>query len=145
MILPFDRPLQPEGGIVVLFGNIAPDGAIVKQTAASPELLDHTGRAVVFEDHDDLARRLDDPDLDVGPDDVIVLKNGGPKGAPGMPEWGSIPLPRKVLAQGVRDMVRVSDSRMSGTAFGTTVLHVSPEVAVGGPLAAVRERRPDPS
>ena len=138
VIMPFDAPLEPEGGIVVLFGNIAPNGAVLKQTAASPDLLSHEGRAVVFEDHDDLARRLDDPDLDVDPGDVIVLKNGGPKGAPGMPEWGSIPLPRKVLAQGVRDMVRISDSRMSGTAFGTAVLHVSPEVAVGGPLFAVR-------
>ena len=138
VIYPIERPMQPEGGIVVLFGNIAPNGAIVKQTAASPDLLSHTGRAVVFEDHDDLTRRLDDPNLDVGPDDVIVLKNGGPKGAPGMPEWGSIPLPRKVLAQGVRDMVRISDSRMSGTAFGTAVLHISPEAAVGGPFAAVR-------
>jgi L-arabonate dehydrase len=138
VILPIDRPLQPEGGIAVLFGNIAPQGAIVKQTAASPQLLSHVGRAVVFENHDDLTQRLDDPNLDVGPDDVIVLKNGGPRGAPGMPEWGSIPLPRKVLAQGVRDMVRISDSRMSGTAFGTAVLHVSPEAAVGGPLAAVR-------
>ena len=138
VIFPIDHPMQSEGGIVVLFGNIAPNGAIVKQTAASPDLLSHTGRAVVFEDHDDLTRRLDDPDLDVGPDDVIVLKNGGPKGAPGMPEWGSIPLPRKVLAKGVRDMVRISDSRMSGTAFGTAVLHISPEAAVGGPLAAVQ-------
>jgi L-arabonate dehydrase len=138
VITPLDKPIQPEGGIVVLFGNIAPNGAIVKQTAASPDLLSHVGRAVVFEDHDDLTRRLDDPDLDVGPDDVIVLKNGGPRGAPGMPEWGSIPLPRKVLAQGVRDMVRISDSRMSGTAYGTAVLHISPEAAVGGPLAAVR-------
>jgi dihydroxyacid dehydratase/phosphogluconate dehydratase len=138
VIAPLEKPIQPEGGIVVLFGNIAPDGAILKQTAASPNLLSHTGRAVVFEDHDDLTKRLDDPDLDVEPDDVIVLKNGGPKGAPGMPEWGSIPLPRKVLAQGVRDMVRVSDSRMSGTAYGTAVLHISPEAAVGGPLAAVQ-------
>jgi dihydroxyacid dehydratase/phosphogluconate dehydratase len=138
VIASLDRPIQPEGGIVVLFGNIAPHGAVLKQTAASPQLLSHVGRAVVFDDHDDLAQRLDDPNLDVGPEDVMVLKNGGPIGAPGMPEWGSIPLPRKVLAQGVRDMVRISDSRMSGTAFGTAVLHVSPEAAVGGPFAVVQ-------
>ncbi len=138
VIASLERPLQTEGGIAVLFGNLAPNGAILKQSAASGELLTHTGRAVVFEDHDDLAVRLDDPALDVRPEDVLVLKNGGPRGAPGMPEWGSIPLPRKVLAHGVRDMVRISDSRMSGTAFGTAVLHISPEAAVGGPLAAVR-------
>jgi len=138
VIASFDQPLQPEGGLVVLYGNLAPEGAILKQSAATRELLTHVGRAVVFEDHDDLAARLDDPGLDVEADDVIVLKNGGPRGAPGMPEWGSIPLPRKLLQQGVRDMVRISDSRMSGTAFGTAVLHLSPEAAVGGPLAAVR-------
>jgi L-arabonate dehydrase len=138
VIRSIDTALAPEGGIVVLQGNLAPNGAILKQTAASADLLVHEGRAVVFEDHDDLAARLDDPDLDVGPDDVIVLKYGGPRGAPGMPEWGSIPLPRKVLATGARDMVRISDSRMSGTAFGTAVLHISPEAAVGGPLAIVR-------
>jgi dihydroxyacid dehydratase/phosphogluconate dehydratase len=138
VIASLDAPFHQEGGLAVLFGNIAPEGAILKQSAADPGLLTHVGRAVVFEDHDDLAARLDDPSLDVGPDDVIVLKNAGPRGAPGMPEWGSIPLPRKVLEQGVRDMIRISDSRMSGTAFGTAVLHISPEAAIGGPLALVR-------
>ena len=138
VIAPLNKPLQSEGGLAVVFGNLAPSGAVLKQSAASPELLTHTGRAVVFEDHTDLTERLDDPMLDVGPDDVLVLKNGGPRGAPGMPEWGCIPLPRKLLERGTRDMVRISDSRMSGTAFGTAVLHVSPEAAVGGPLAVVR-------
>lgn len=138
VIRPLEEPIQSEGGIVVLFGNLAPDGAIIKQTAASPELLVHYGRAVVFESHADLAERLDDPALDVEPDDILVLKNSGPRGAPGMPEWGSIPLPKKILQMGARDMVRISDSRMSGTAFGTAVLHIAPEAAVGGPLAAVR-------
>src|SRR4029450_2449930 len=112
--------------------------ALIKPTAASPELLTHQGRAVVFEDHDDLLRRIDDPDLDVQPDDVLVMRNGGAIGAPGMPEWGFLPLPRKLLQQGIRDMVRISDARMSGTAFGTVVVHATPESAAGGPLAAVR-------
>ena len=138
VIRPFNQPIAAEGGIAVLYGNLAPNGAILKQTAASTDLLVHKGRAIVFENHDDLAQRLDDPGLDIEPEDVLVLKNSGPRGAPGMPEWGSIPLPKKVLMKGARDMVRISDSRMSGTAFGTAVLHVSPEAAVGGPLAAVR-------
>ena len=122
----------------MLNGSLAPDGAIIKPTAASPELLRHRGRAVVFEDHDDMDRRIDDPDLDVRPDDVLVMRNAGPLGGPGMPEWGFLPLPKKLLQQGVRDMVRISDARMSGTAFGTVVVHATPESAAGGPLAAVR-------
>src|SRR5262249_36531552 len=110
-----------------------------KPTAASPQLLTHRGRAVVFEDHDDLLRRIDDPSLDVHPDNVLVLRNAGPLGGPGMPEWGFLPLPRKLLQQGVRDVVRLSDARMRGTAFGTVVVHVAPEAAAGGPLAAVRD------
>lgn len=133
-----ERPVSTTGGIAVLRGNLAPNGAILKQSAASPRLLEHTGRAVVFENSKDLAERIDADDLDVQPDDVIVLKNIGPVGAPGMPEAGYIPIPRKLARQGVKDMVRISDGRMSGTAFGTIVLHVSPESAIGGPLAAVR-------
>ena len=138
LIRSLDEPLNAEGGLAVLNGSLAPDGAIIKPTAASPELLRHRGRAVVFEDHDDMDRRIDDPDLDVHPDDVLVMRNAGPLGGPGMPEWGFLPLPRKLLQQGVRDMVRISDARMSGTAFGTVVVHATPESAAGGPLAAVR-------
>jgi L-arabonate dehydrase len=138
LIRSLESPLHTEGGLAVLHGSLAPDGALIKPTAASPELLTHRGRAVVFEDHDDLLRRIDAPDLDVRPDDVLVMRNAGPIGAPGMPEWGFLPLPKKLLRQGVRDMVRLSDARMSGTAFGTVVVHVTPESAAGGPLAAVR-------
>lgn len=138
LIRSLDEPLDAEGGLAVLNGSLAPDGSIIKPTAASPELLRHRGRAVVFEDHDDMDRRIDDPDLDVRPDDVLVMRNAGPLGGPGMPEWGFLPLPKKLLQQGVRDMVRISDARMSGTAFGTVVVHATPESAAGGPLAAVR-------
>jgi dihydroxy-acid dehydratase len=137
LILPLDTPLNPEGGLAVLYGSLAPEGALIKPTAASANLLTHRGRAVVFEDHEDLLKRIDAPELDVHPDDVLVMRNGGPLGAPGMPEWGFLPLPKKLLRQGVRDMVRLSDARMSGTAFGTVVVHVTPESAAGGPLAAV--------
>jgi len=137
VIRSIDDALDPEGGLAVLYGNLAPTGAIIKPTAASPELMVHTGRAVVFNDHDDLFARIDDPDLDVTPNDVLVMKNGGPIGASGMPEWGFLPIPKKILATGVRDMVRISDARMSGTAFGTVVVHASPESANGGPLSAV--------
>ncbi len=133
------QPLSSEGGIAVVRGNLAPNGAVVKQTAASKHLLSHRGQAVVFSSLADLAARVDDPDLQVTPDSVLVLQNAGPKGAPGMPEAGFLPIPRKLLAQGVRDMVRISDARMSGTAFGTVVLHVVPEAAVGGPLGLVRD------
>ncbi|HEV2380962.1 MAG TPA: IlvD/Edd family dehydratase [Terriglobia bacterium] len=131
-------PLQPEGGTVVLKGNLAPHGAVLKQTAASAHLLRHKGRAVVFESYQDLWARVDDPALDVDENSVLVMKNGGPKGGPGMPEWGDMPLPKKLLEAGVKDMVRLSDARMSGTAYGTVALHVSPESAVGGPLAIVQ-------
>lgn len=133
-----DNALDPEGGLAVLKGNLAPTGAIIKPTAASSELMVHKGKAVVFEDHDDLAARIDDPDLEVSPEDILVMKNSGPVGAPGIPEWGFLPIPKKILATGVRDMVRLSDARMSGTAFGTVVVHVTPESANGGPLSAVR-------
>jgi dihydroxy-acid dehydratase len=133
-----ENPVFGNGGIAVLRGNLAPDGAIIKQAAATARLMTHTGRAVVFESLEDLANRIDDPKLDVTADDVLVLKNAGPKGAPGMPEAGYIPIPRKLGEQGVKDMVRISDARMSGTAFGSIVLHVAPESAIGGPLALVR-------
>ena len=133
-----ESPLYPDGGVSILRGSLAPDGAVIKRSAASPKLLQHTGRAVVIASPADLSRRIDDPDLDVTEDDIMVMQNAGPIGGPGMPEAGFMPLPRKILAQGVRDMVRISDARMSGTAFGTVVLHVSPESAVGGPLALVR-------
>jgi dihydroxy-acid dehydratase len=133
-----EAPLHPEGGIAILRGNLAPDGAVIKQTAASPRLLRHRGRALVFQNRDDLLGRIDDPDLDVDADSVLVLQNGGPRGAPGMPEWGQLPIPTKLLERGVTDMVRISDARMSGTSYGTVVLHAAPEAAVGGPLAIVR-------
>ncbi|MCL0028925.1 dihydroxy-acid dehydratase, partial [Dehalococcoidia bacterium] len=138
LIRSMDQPLDSEGGLAVLHGSLAPSGAIIKPKAASPGLLTHKGRALVFEDHDDLLSRIDDPDLPVSPEDVIVMRGGGPVGAPGMPEWGFLPLPKKLLAEGVRDMVRLSDARMSGTAFGTVVVHVTPESATNGPLAAVQ-------
>jgi dihydroxy-acid dehydratase len=138
VIRPRDNPIYPQGGIAVLQGNLAPGGAIIKQSAADPKLMEHEGRAVVFEGLQDLAERIDSDALDVKPEDILVLKNIGPKGAPGMPEAGYIPLPRKLAKQGVKDMVRISDGRMSGTAFGTIVLHVTPESAIGGPLAHVR-------
>ncbi|GGS56457.1 IlvD/Edd family dehydratase [Streptomyces violaceus] len=131
-------PLVAEGGIAVLRGNLAPDGALVKPAAASPHLLRHRGRAVVFDSIEDFHARIDDPELDVDADSVLVLRGCGPKGYPGMPEVSNMPLPKKLLEQGVRDMVRVCDGRMSGTAYGTVVLHVAPEAAVGGPLALVR-------
>ena len=132
------NPIYPQGAIAVLRGNLAPGGAIIKQSAADPRLMEHEGRAVVFENAEDLAQRIDADDLDVAPEDILVLKNIGPKGAPGMPEAGYLPIPRKLARAGVKDMVRISDGRMSGTAFGTIVLHVNPEAAIGGPLAYVR-------
>ena len=129
-------PFSPRGGLVALFGNLAPNGAILKQAAADSKLFEHEGRAVVFADLEDLANRIDDPNLDVSPEDVLVLQNAGPIGA-GMPEAGYLPIPGKLAKRGVKDMLRVSDARMSGTAFGTVVLHVSPEAAIGGPLALV--------
>lgn len=135
-------PFAAEGGIAIVRGSLAPDGAVVKRSAASHALLRHRGLAVVFDDIDDVAARIDDPGLDVSADSVLVLRNVGPKGAPGMPEWGMIPIPAKLLRDGVTDMVRISDARMSGTAFGTVVLHVAPEAATGGPLAIVRDGDP---
>ena len=138
IIRPTSNPIYSGGAMAVLRGNLAPQGAIIKQAAANQKLLQHTGRAVVFKSLADLAARIDDANLNVTPDDVLVLQNAGPKGAPGMPEAGYLPIPKKLLQQGVKDMVRISDARMSGTAFGTIVLHISPEAAVGGPLALVR-------
>ncbi len=132
------NPLKPSGGLVVLRGNLAPNGAVIKASAATPRLLRHAGRAVVFEDYNDMAARLDRDDLECDAGSVLVLRNAGPLGGPGMPEWGMLPVPRKLLKQGVRDMVRVSDARMSGTSYGTCVLHVAPESYVGGPLALVK-------
>jgi len=138
VIRPRANPIYPQGGIAVLRGNLAPGGALIKQSAANAKLMEHEGRAVVFEDLEDLAQRVDDDALDVKQDDVLVLRNIGPLGAPGMPEAGYIPIPRKLARAGVKDMVRISDGRMSGTASGTIVLHVTPEAAIGGPLAYVR-------
>ena len=137
LIRSLDAPLNAEGGTAILYGNLAPNGAVIKQTAASPRLLRHRGRALAFDRYETLRSCIDD-DLDVDENTVLVLKNAGPLGAPGFPEWGHLPIPGKLLKAGVDDIVRVSDARMSGTSFGTDVLHVSPESAVGGPLAAVR-------
>jgi dihydroxy-acid dehydratase len=138
VIFPYDRPFKPAAGIAVLKGNLAPEGAVIKPSAATPGLLKHRGRAVVFEDIDDFHKRIDDERLDIDETCVMVLKNCGPKGYPGMAESGNMPLPPKVLRKGVTDMVRISDARMSGTAYGTVVLHAAPEAAAGGPLALVR-------
>jgi dihydroxy-acid dehydratase len=134
-----DNPISPKGSTAVLRGNLAPEGAVIKASAASRELWRHTGPAVVFADYNDMAARIDDPDLPVTKDSIIVLQNAGPLGGPGMPEWGQLPIPQKLLEQGVRDMVRISDARMSGTSYGACVLHVSPESFVGGALALVRD------
>jgi dihydroxy-acid dehydratase len=139
VIAPRDRPIGPEGGVAVLRGNLAPNGAVIKHTAADPRLLQHAGPAVVFKNYNDLEARIDDPALPVTADSVLVLQDAGPLGAPGMPEWGMLPIPKKLLAQGVRDMVRISDARMSGTSYGACVLHVAPESFAGGPLAFVRD------
>jgi dihydroxy-acid dehydratase len=142
VIRPRNNPLSTQGGIGVVRGSLAPDGALIKLSTASPELLKHRGRAVVFEDVYDVAARIDDAGLEIDATSVLVLRNSGPQGGPGMPEWGQIPVPSKLLKQGVTDMVRISDARMSGTAFGTVVLHVAPESAVGGPLLVVRDGDP---
>ncbi len=139
IIRPLDEPLQEEGGLAVLRGNLAPDGCVIKHSAADAGLLRHKGPAVVFDGYNDLASRIDDPNLKVDADSVLVLRGVGPIGAPGMPEWGLLPIPKKLLERGVRDMVRISDARMSGTAYGTCVLHVAPESHIGGPLALVRD------
>jgi dihydroxy-acid dehydratase len=132
------NPLSPDGGIVILRGTLAPGGAVIKRSAATEALLRHRGRAYVFETRAELLAHIDDDDLPVDASTVLVLKNGGPKGAPGMPEWGQLPIPAKLLRDGVTDMVRISDARMSGTSYGTVVLHTSPEAAAGGPLAVVQ-------
>jgi dihydroxy-acid dehydratase len=134
-----ELPLDEGGSLVVLYGSLCPDGAVMKISAADSRLLSHEGRAVVFEGIHDLAERVDDPDLDIDADCVMVLRNAGPVGAPGMPEWGHLPIPAKLLKQGVTDLVRISDARMSGTSYGAVVLHVAPESAVGGPLALVQD------
>jgi dihydroxy-acid dehydratase len=138
VIRPLDRPIVSSGGTAILYGNLAPNGCVIKPPAAEPRLLNHTGPALVFERYDDMTAAMEDPDLDVTPDHILILRNAGPIGGPGMPEWGMLPIPKKLLKQGVRDMVRISDARMSGTSYGACILHVSPEAAVGGPLAAVR-------
>ena len=142
VIRPCDNPVSDVESLAILTGNLAPDGCVIKPSAASGELLKHTGPAVVFRDYNDMDARLDAEDLDVTPDSVLVLQNCGPLGGPGMPEWGMLPIPKKLLKQGVRDMVRISDARMSGTSYGTCVLHVAPESFVGGPLALVRDGDP---
>ncbi|MDX6540564.1 MAG: hypothetical protein QOI71_2174 [Gaiellales bacterium] len=139
VIRPLDRPVSAQGGLAILRGTLAPDGAVIKTVAASPSLLRHRGPAVVFDGYPDLAARIDDPALAIDERSVLVLRGAGPVGAPGMPEWGMLPIPKRLLQAGVRDLVRISDARMSGTSYGTCVLHVSPESAVGGPLALVRD------
>jgi dihydroxy-acid dehydratase len=139
VIFSLAKPFKAHSGIAILRGNLCPNGAVIKPSAAEPRLLQHCGKAVVFENQDDLNARIDDPDLDVDADSVLVLKNCGPRGFPGMPELGMIPIPAKLLAQGVKDMVRISDARMSGTSFGAVVLHISPEAAAGGLLGVVRD------
>lgn len=139
VIRPLEDPLYREGGLAILYGNLAPDGCVIKQSAADPNLLIHRGPAVVFRDYNDMAERIDSEDLRVDANSVLVLQNAGPLGGPGMPEWGMLPIPAKLLKQGVRDMVRISDGRMSGTSYGTCVLHVSPESYVGGPFALIRD------
>jgi len=139
VIAALEQPVQSVGGLAVLRWNLAPDGAVIKPTAADPKLLQHVGRAVVFDDYNDMAARIDDEQLPVDASSVLVLRNAGPLGGPGMPEWGMLPIPKKLLKQGVRDMVRISDARMSGTSHGCCVLHVSPESFIGGALALVRD------
>ena len=138
IVRPFDKPFQEMGGLVALFGSLAPRGAILKRSAADPTLFEKEGRAVVFSSLEDMAARVDDPDLDIQADDIMVLQNAGPKSPAAMPEAGYLPIPKKLARQGLKDMVRISDARMSGTAFGTIVLHVTPEAADGGPLGLVR-------
>ena len=139
VIRPMAKPVYAEGATAVLAGNLAPDGCVIKPAAAEARLLRHEGPAVVFDSYDEMAKRIDDPALNVTADSVLVLRNAGPVGGPGMPEWGQLPIPKKLLAEGVRDMLRISDARMSGTSYGACVLHVAPEAAIGGPLALVRE------
>jgi dihydroxyacid dehydratase/phosphogluconate dehydratase len=138
VIRPLSNPISLDGAIGVLWGNLVPNGAILKTSAASPQLMHHTGRAIVFENYADMLARIEDPDLDVTADSILVLKNSGPKGVPGMPEWACIPVPAKLQKTGLKDIVRISDARMSGTSYGTVILHACPEAAADGPLAIVR-------
>ena len=138
VIRPLNDPIASGGGTAILYGNLAPDGCVIKPPAADPRLLQHTGPAIVFDSYDAMSKAVNDPSLNVTPDHVMVLRNAGPKGGPGMPEWGMLPIPKKLLKQGVRDMLRISDARMSGTSYGACILHVAPESLIGGPLAAVR-------
>jgi dihydroxy-acid dehydratase len=138
VIRTIDNPVYAEGALAVLRGNLAPDGCVIKPSACAPKFLEHRGRALVFDSCAEMKARIDDEDLEVGEDTVLVMRNAGPQGGPGMPEWGMLPIPRKLLRQGVRDMLRISDARMSGTSYGACILHVAPEAAVGGPLALVR-------
>ena len=139
VIRPLENPVLTSGGLAILRGNLAPNGAVIKASAAEPQLLKHTGRAIVFNSFNEMNARIDDPALDADANSVLVLRNAGPKGAPGMPEWGNLPIPQKLLKVGIRDMVRISDARMSGTSYGACVLHVSPESFIGGPLALLKE------
>ena len=143
VIRPLDKPIAASGGTAILTGNIAPHGCVMKPPAAEPRLLQHTGPALVFDTYDAMSAAVNDPDLDVTPDHIMVLRNAGPIGGPGMPEWGMLPLPKKLLQQGMRDMLRISDARMSGTSYGACILHVSPEAYVGGPSRRRSQRRPD--
>jgi dihydroxy-acid dehydratase len=138
VIRPLNNPIAASGGTAILYGNLAPDGCVMKPPAADPRLLQHTGSALVFDSYDEMTKAVNNPDLEVTPDHVMVLRNAGPLGGPGMPEWGMLPIPKKLLRQGVRDMLRISDARMSGTSYGACILHVAPEAYVKGPLAAVR-------
>jgi dihydroxy-acid dehydratase len=138
VIRPLERPIYAEGALAVLRGNLAPDGVVIKPSACAPRLLRHTGRALVFDDYPSMKKAVEDPDLDVTADDILVLRYAGPLGGPGMPEWGMLPIPVKLVRQGVRDMLRLSDARMSGTSYGACMLHCAPEAYVGGPLALVR-------
>ena len=138
VIRPLDNPIYAEGALAVLRGNLAPDGVVIKPSACAPRLLQHTGRAIVFDDYPSMKKAVDDPDLDCTADDILVLRNAGPLGGPGMPEWGMLPIPTKLVKQGVRDMLRLSDARMSGTSYGACMLHCAPEAYIGGPLALVR-------
>jgi dihydroxy-acid dehydratase len=138
VILSPQNPLAPEGGTFILRGNLCPHGAVIKPAAANPDLLTHTGPALVFDSYPELKKVIDSDDLDVTPETILILRNAGPLGGPGMPEWGMLPIPKKLLKAGIRDMVRISDARMSGTSYGTCILHVAPESAAGGPLALVQ-------
>jgi dihydroxyacid dehydratase/phosphogluconate dehydratase len=138
VIRPLSNPIYKEGALAVLRGNLAPNGCVIKPSACSPKFFEHTGPALVFDDYPSLKKAIDDPDLDVTENHIIILRNAGPQGGPGMPEWGMVPIPTKLVKQGVRDMLRISDARMSGTSYGACILHVSPESYIGGPLALVR-------